>query len=337
MAQSVLNNIICGDAFTELRQLPDDFVDCCVTSPPYYKLRDYGIAGQIGLEKTVEEYIARLTAVFQEVFRVLKPDGTLWINIADCYFGSGKGSANYPDNAKQYKQGTNRGSVAKFLPMANAGNCKFKDLIGIPFLLAFSLRANGYYWRQTIIWEKPNVMPESVKDRCTISHEYILLFSKSKHYYFDYKAIQEPCVGFDKSSPRGSLGALHPNAGRRKGNRKTFRGCGAYTRNQAFINNTSVENITHGNNPNETGLRRKRSVWHVATVGSKYRHYATFPTKLVEPCILAGCKEGGVVLDPFAGTGTVGAIAKANNRGYVLIDLSAENTDICFNRLQVTV
>ena len=328
------NSIITGDALTELRQLPDDFVDCCVTSPPYYKLRDYGIAGQIGLEETVEEYIARLIAVFREVFRVLKHDGTLWINIADCYSGSGKGGANYPDNAKQYKQGTNRGSVANTLPMANADNCKPKDLIGIPFLLAFALRADGWYWRQTIVWEKPNAMPESVKDRCTTAHEYILLFSKSQHYYFDYKAIQEPCVGFNNDPIAGSKGTLRPNTRRRKGNRKTFRGGGAYTSNQAFVNDTAAENATHGNSPNDTGLRRKRSVWHIPTVGSKYRHYATFPTKLVEPCILAGCRERGAVLDPFAGTGTVGAIAKANNRGYVLIDISAENTDICCERLQ---
>lgn len=248
-------------------------------------------------------------------------------------FQQRKGRRELPDNAKQYKQGTNRGSVENKLPVTNADDCKPKDLIGIPWLLAFTLRADGWYWRQTIVWEKPNAMPESVKDRCTTVHEYLLLFSKSQRYYFDYSAIQEPCVGFDKSSPRGSLGTLHPNAGRRKGNRKTFRGGGAYTSNHAFVNDVAAENATHGNTTNETGLRRKRSVWYIATVGSKYHHYATFPTKLVEPCVLAGSKEGGIVLDPFAGTGTVGVVAKANNRGYVLIDISAENTAICRERL----
>lgn len=328
------NCIITGSALDELRDLQDNSIDCCVTSPPYYKQRDYGVDGQIGLEETVEEYIERLTAVFHEVKRVIKPDGTLWLNIADCYAGSGKGGANYPDNAKQYKQGTNRGSVANKLPITNADNCKPKELIGIPFLLAFALRADGWYWRQTIVWEKPNAMPESVKDRCTTAHEYILLFSKSQHYHFDYKAIQEPCIGFNNDPVAGSKGTLRPNSRRRKGNRKTFRGGGAYTSSQSFVNDAAVENETHGNIPNDTGLRRKRSVWHVATVGSKYHHYATFPTKLIEPCILAGCKDGGTVLDPFAGTGTVGVVAKENGRDYVLIDISAENADICRERLQ---
>lgn len=329
-----MNTIIQGDALAELKRLSDNSIDCCITSPPYYKQRDYGVNGQIGLEKTVDEYIDKLTDIFREVRRVLRPDGTLWLNIADCYAGSGKGGANYPDNAKKYKQGTNRGSVENKLPFTNADNCKSKDLIGIPFLLAFALRAEGWYWRQTIVWEKPNAMPESVKDRCTTAHEYMLLFSKSQRYYFDYAAIQEPCVGFNNQPPAGSKGSIRPNSRLRKGNRKTFRGGGAYTGNQAFINDVAAENTSRGNAPNDTGLRRKRSVWHIATVGSKYHHYATFPTKLVEPCILAGSRTGGVVLDPFAGTGTVGAVAKANNRGYVLIDISAENAAICRERLE---
>lgn len=306
---TAIDRIICGDALNEVRSLKDNTIDCCVTSPPYYGLRDYGAAGQIGLEETVEQYIERLTAVFREVKRVLKSNGTLWLNIADSYSGSGKGGANYSDNAKQYKQGTNRGSIENKLPICKVENCKPKDLIGIPFLLAFALRADGWYWRQVLVWEKPNAMPESVKDRCTTAHEYILLFSKSKRYYFDYKAIQEPCVGSDKSAPRGSLGTLRPNAGRRAGNRNTPSG-------------------------SDTDLRRKRSVWHIATVGSKYRHYATFPPKLVEPCIKAGCKECGVVLDPFAGTGTVGVVAKSSGRNYVLIDLLPQNVNICRERLQ---
>lgn len=306
MQRKAMNSIICGDAATELKKFADNAFDCCVTSPPYYKLRDYGIAGQIGLEETVEEYITRLTAVFHEVYRVLKPDGTLWINIADCYLDKGK----------------------------QAENCKRKDLIGIPWLLAFALRADGWYWRQVEVWEKPNCMPESVRDRCTNAHEYILLFSKSWRYYFDYKAIQEPCVGFNNDPPAGSKGTLRPNSRRRKGNRTTFRGGGAYTRNKAFINDMTVQNVSHGNVPNETGLRRKRSVWRIATVGSKYTHYATFPPKLAEPCVLAGCRMGGAVLDPFAGTGTVGVVANKSGREYVLIDLLPANADICRERLQ---
>lgn len=326
--------LIQGDALTELKKLPNDSVDCCVTSPPYYQLRNYGVEGQIGLEETIEEYIAKLVEVFREVRRVLKKDGTLWLNIADSYAGSGKGAANYPSNAMKYKQGTNKGLLGSNIAPTKANDCKPKDLIGIPWELAFALRNDGWYLRQEIIWYKPNCMPESVKDRCTKSHESIFLFSKSRHYYFDWEAIQEPCVGFDKSSPRGSAGTFQPNAGRRKGNRKTFRGGGAYTGNASFDNSTDKQNETHGNKENETGLRRKRSVWFVSTTGGNGEHYATFPKRLVEPCIIAGCKVGGVVLDPFAGSGTTGVSAESLDRGYILIELSEKNMAICQKRLK---
>ena len=326
--------IVQGDALTELQKIDTESVDCCVTSPPYFKLRDYGVEGQIGLEETVEEYIEKLVAVFREVRRVLKKDGTLWVNIADSYAGSGKGAANYPENAAKYKQGTNKGLLGSGIDRTDAEGCKPKDLIGIPFLLAFALRADGWYWRQVDIWNKPNCMPESVKDRCTNSHEYILLFSKSARYYFDYQAIEEPCVGFNNDPPAGSKGTFRPNSRRRKGNRKTFRGGGTYTQYGSFNNYEPKENETHGNKPNETGMRRKRSVWNVSTVGSKYHHFATFPPKLVEPCILAGSKVGGIVLDPFAGTGTTGVVAVQHGREYVLIELSSENAAICHDRLE---
>lgn len=319
-----MNLIIQGDALTRLKTLPANSVDTCVTSPPYYQLRDYGCAGQIGLEKTVKEYIDKLVAVFREVRRVLKDNGTLWVNIADSYAGSGKGAARYPDNAKLYKQGTNKGMLGSDLAQTKAQGCKPKDLLGIPWELAFALRADGWYLRQEIIWNKPNCMPESVKDRCTKAHETIFLLSKSRNYYFDWQAIQEPCVGFDKSSPRGSKGTFHLNAGRRKGNRKTFRGGGAYTQSQSFNNSCSAENQSHGNGPNESGLRRKRSVWSVATRGGKGCHFATFPSDLIEPCILAGSPKGGTVLDPFAGSGTVGKVAQKHERGCVLIELNPE-------------
>lgn len=321
--------IIQGNSLTELYKLPSETVDCCVTSPPYYQLRDYGCDEQIGLEKTVDEYIEKLVVVFREVRRILKPDGTLWVNIADSYAGSGKGAANYLDNAKKYKQGTNAGMLGCHIPPTRADGCKPKDLLGIPWELAFALRADGWYLRQEIIWHKPNCMPESVKDRCTKAHETIFLFSKSKRYYFDWEAIQEPCVGFDKSSPRGSKGTFQPNAGRRKGNHKSFRGGGANTGNSAFDNRTDKQNATHGNTANEKGLRRKRSVWTVATNGGAVNHYATFPQRLIEPCILAGSREGGIVLDPFAGSGTTGAVAKAYGRDYILIEISKKYAAIC--------
>lgn len=300
------------------------------------KACDYGVEGQIGLEETVEEYIDKLVAIFREVKRVLKPDGTLWVNIADSYAGSGKGASKYPENALKYKQGTNKGLLGTKLKPTPKNNCKAKDLLGVPWLLAFALRADGWYWRQVDIWNKSNCMPESVTDRCTNSHEYILLFSKSSRYYFDYQAIEEPCVGTNNYPPAGSEGGFRPNSRRRvKGNRKTFRG-GAYTSNKSFDNSAAVENTAHGNMPNESGMRRKRSVWTVAIKGSKYHHFATFPPALIVPCILAGCKAGGTVLDPFAGTGTVGVVAHANNRDYILIDLAPGNVEICKSRLEGT-
>ena len=228
-----------GDAVGQLCTLDADSVHCCVTSPPYFGLRDYGVSGQIGQEATPEEYVSRLAEVFREVRRVLRPDGTLWLNIGDSY--------------------------------------RNKNLMGIPWMLAFALRADGWYLRQDIIWNKPNAMPESVKDRCTKSHEYIFLLTKSDRYYFDYEAIREPAVGFDNRPPAGSRGATTPNRRRRKGNAKTFRGGGAYTNHGSFNNSADTKRESHGNSENETGLRNRRSVWNVATQGYAKAHFATFP------------------------------------------------------------
>lgn len=193
-----MNTIIHDDAVIGLSTILDGTVNCCVTSPPYYGLRDYGDTRQIGLEETPEEYIIKLMNVFREVKRVLRDDGTLWVNIGDSYAGSMKGAANYPENAKKYKQGTNTGTLfrATSIDLIKSGY-KPKDLIGIPWMLAFALRTDGWYWRDTIIWAKPSCMPESVRDRTTKSHEYILMFSKSKTYYYDHEAIMEPCVQSD--------------------------------------------------------------------------------------------------------------------------------------------
>lgn len=328
--------IIQGDALVELARLPGNSVDCCITSPPYYRLRDYGVSGQIGLEETVEEYIDKLVAVFREVKRVLRRDGTLWVNIADSYAGSGKGKGQTTPLAKI--QATNQGilGVHKLdIVKPSSIGMKKKDLMGIPWLLALALRADGWYLRQDIIWNKSNAMPESVNDRCTKSHEYLFLLSKSSRYYFDYKAIEEPCVGSNNYPPAGSAGSIRPNSRKRaKGNRRTFRGGGAYTSGKSFDNTAVVSNETRGNAPNESGLRRKRDVWTVATKGSKYHHFATFPPQLVAPCVLAGSKAGGVVLDPFAGTGTVGEVARENGREYILIDLAPANVEICKSRLE---
>lgn len=328
-----MTQIIIGDALESLKTLPSDSVDCCVTSPPYYALRDYGVDGQIGLEETPEAYIDRLVEVFREVRRVLKNNGTLWVNIADSYAGSGKGAASYPENAKKYKQGTSRGMLgAEKTTKAKTPGIKQKDLIGIPWMLAFGLRADGWYLRQDIIWQKPNAMPESVKDRCTKCHEYVFLLSKSKTYYFDGEAIKEPCVGFDKSSPRGSKGTFTPNAGRRKGNNRSFRGGGVYTNNRSFDNSADKEKKTVGNVPNETGVRNRRSVWSVSTHGFSGAHFATFPRKLIEPCILAGCPVGGTVLDPFIGSGTTAEVAQDLGRNCIGIDINESTYAFCQDR-----
>ena len=301
-----MNKIITGNAIEVLKELPDCSVDCCITSPPYLGLRDYGVNGQLGLENSVEAYVNRLTDIFREVRRVLKNDGTLWMNIGDSY-----ATSNY-----EYS------------------NCKRKDLMGIPWILAFALRDDGWYLRQDIIWEKPNAMPESVKDRCTKSHEYIFLFSKQTKYYFDYKAIKEPAVGFNNIAPAGSKGTLKPNSRLRKGNSRTFRGGGAYTKGQSFNNSAEVTRESHGNNENMTGLRNKRSVWAVATQGYKEAHFATFPEKLIEPCVLAGSRDGGIILDPFIGSGTTAVVAKKHNRGFIGIELNPEYAEMAKRRLE---
>ena len=300
-----MEKILCGDALEQLRTLEAESVHTCVTSPPYYNLRDYGAAGQIGMEETPEEYIAKLVDVFREVRRVLRPDGTLWVNIGDSY--ATRSGPQPPANTRNA-----HGHTRKEPP----DGYKCKDLMGIPWLLAFALRADGWYLRQDIIWHKTNAMPESVQDRCTKAHEYIFLLSKSAHYYFDAAAISEPC---------GT-----------KGNARTFRGGGAYTGGQSFQNSASVERESHGNTENKTGRRNKRSVWSIATGQFKAAHYATFPERLVEPCILAGCPEGGTVLDPFAGSGTTGVVAKRLRRNFVGVEINPDYWQMAMDRIAAT-
>lgn len=315
--------LFCGDALRILQKLPDNSVDCVITSPPYYNLRDYGVDGQIGTEATVQEYLDRLVAVFSEVYRILKSTGTLWLNIADSYNGSGKGRAGngkIHKSAINAKQGTNIGTIQGTLSATYINQCKRKDLIGVPWLLAFLLRDKiGFYLRQDIIWNKPNAMPESVKDRCTRSHEYIFLFSKSDKYYFDYEAIEEPAVTSDRNPPRGSKGTKTPNKGRRKQDQiPKDRYIGF---NDRYFSNTPPL------------MRRKRDVWTISTKGYKDAHFATFPPGLIEPCVLAGCPENGIVLDPFAGSGTVGEVCLKHNRRFCLVELNPQYADIIKKRI----
>lgn len=293
------NCILAGDCVEQLKTLPDKIFDCCVTSPPYYGLRDYGVDGQIGLEETPEAYIERLVNVFREVKRVLKDDGTLWLNIGDSYCGTGnKGDLKDP----KYADGRNGQAVAINRDVAG---CKHKDLIGIPWMLAFALRADGWYLRQDIIWHKPNPMPESVTDRCTKSHEYVFLLSKSPKYYYDNQAISEPTKTRD-------------NINR--------------DRDSTKLNNTPGRTRMAGLKTNNYERRNRRDVWTIPTKPVKEAHFATYSEKLVEPCILAGSREGGIVLDPFFGSGTTGIVAMRYGRRFVGCELNPEYIEIANRR-----
>lgn len=294
--------VLLGDAAEQLRTLPPESVHTCVTSPPYYNLRDYGVAGQIGAEATPEEFVEKLAEVFREVWRVLRPDGTLWVNIGDSY--ATRSGKQPPTNTRNSCGHTEKRTPAGY---------KYKDLIGVPWMLAFALRADGWYLRQDIIWNKSNCMPESVRDRCTKSHEYIFLLSKSERYYFDPQAIREP-------------------AGT-KGNARSFRGGGAYTGGRSFNNSAEVARESHGNVKNDTGTRNKRDVWTISTTGFRGAHFAVFPEKLIEPCILAGCPEGGTVLDPFTGSGTTGVVAKRLGRNFVGCEINPDYVKMAADRI----
>lgn len=328
--------IITGDVLEVIKELPDCCCSTCVTSPPYYGLRNYGTYGQIGLEETPDKYIERLVEVFREVRRVLKDDGTLWLNMGDSYAGSNENGTRQTKwrTADVYKSEKNY-NLRKATGRKDDG-CKPKDLIGIPWLLAFALRADGWYLRADIIWQKPNAMPESVKDRPTRAHEYIFLLSKSAKYYYNAEAVKEPAVGFDNAAPAGSMGTARPNS-RRRGNAKTFRGGGAYTHDQAAENSASVERESHGLTPNETGKRNRRTVWTIATRPYKGAHFATFPEELVRPCVLAGSRPGDTILDPFCGSGTTGAVAIQEGRDFIGIDINPEYCTMSEQRIKEAI
>lgn len=302
---TAISRLLLGDALEQLRTLPSESVHTCVTSPPYYNLRDYGIAGQIGNETSVEEYLQKLVRVFREVRRVLREDGTLWVNMGDSY--ATRSGKQPPTNTRN-----SYGHTEKRTPQGY----KYKDLIGVPWQLAFALREDGWYLRQNIVWYKTNAMPESVKDRCTKSHEYIFLLSKSERYYFNAAAIREPVTSI-------------------KGNARTFRGGGTYVGGQSYSNSACVERKSHGNCENQAGYRNKRDVWPVSTTGFRGAHFAVFPEKLIEPCVVAGCPESGIVLDPFMGSGTTGVVAKRLGREFIGIDLNSEYVEISANRIKM--
>jgi DNA modification methylase len=324
------NTIYIGDALKRLKYFPDGFIDCCVTSPPYYGLRDYGHPDQIGLEVTPELYVQKLVRIFAEVKRVLKSNGTLWLNLGDSYAGSGKASGQKPEHKRGY-------DVTKATPSKAIG-LKPKDLIGIPWMVAFALRADGWYLRQDIIWHKPNPMPESVTDRCTKSHEYIFLLSKSQKYYYDYKAVLEPAKFDGRKDTKFKGSAKYKDSGQTFAERGHERWPNKMAREGTNIPGHSGYYSANGKiliHFNEEGIpaRNKRDVWTVNTKPFKGAHFAVFPEALIEPCILAGCPENGIVLDPFIGSGTTAIVAKRLHRNYIGIELNSKYLPIIESRL----
>lgn len=292
--------IICGNVLNEetWRWIPDKSISCCVTSPPYWNLRDYNVEGQIGIG-SLEGYIKDLVTVFSFVREKLKDDGTVWLNLGDCYSAHGPGgSGKHADWVK----GINRKSLSiPGLPP--------KNLVGVPWKVAFALQDDGWYLRSDIIWAKSNPMPEPVRDRPTRSHEYVFLLSKSSKYYYNCEAIKEPLLSV------GIKERVFGESNKAKG----------YNRRQ-YSGNTYSDSGRTGKN--------KRDVWVIGTQNNKEAHFATFPTKLVEPCVLAGSKEGGIVLDPFFGSGTTGVVCKSLKREYIGIDLNRDYCRMACKRLE---
>lgn len=288
-----------------LKTLPDQSIHCCVTSPPYFNLRDYQNAEQIGFEASPDKYVEKIVRVFREVKRVLRDDGTLWLNLGDSYAAGGGVRGMHKSGSKQK---SNKGSDG-LMKVATPINLKTKDLIGIPWRVAFALQDDGWYLRQDIIWHKTNPMPESVTDRCTKSHEYIFLLSKSKKYYYDNEAIKEPVV--KATVKRLSQPALNTQKGSLR---------------VPFKTNGPMKAV------GDKELRNKRSVWTVTTKPFKGTHFAVFPPDLIEPCVLAGCPEGGVILDPFGGAGTTALVAAKHHRVAALIELNQDYMDIAVAR-----
>jgi DNA modification methylase len=313
--------ILKGDCRDILKTLPDESVHCVVTSPPYWGLRDYGVEGQLGMEKTYQEHVETIAQVFDEVKRILRKDGTLWLNYGDCYASSPNGRS-----AADVKALGNDDRTFRDKPFSTIqGVLKSKDLCGIPWRVAFALQDRGWYLRQDIIWAKPNPMPESIKDRCTKAHEYIFMMTKSPRYFYDASAIEEDAIyagltGQDESGYKDAkkFDGKHSNKQRGHGRRHA----GFNDRWDAMSRKEQC-----------SGKRNKRSVWTVATKPFSQAHFATFPPELIEPCILAGCPKDGTVLDPFGGAGTTGLVADRLGRNAILIELNPAYATMAIERI----
>ncbi len=295
--------ILIGRAQDQLQNIADNSVRVCVTSPPYWGLRDYGMADQLGLEQNPHEYIDALVEVFTQVRRVLTDDGTLWLNLGDSYAGSGKGGGGtYAETRRGWQN----------IPATRGTNLKPKDLVGIPWRAAFALQAAGWWLRQDVIWNKPNVMPESTRDRCTRSHEYLFMLTKAAKYFYDQDAIREPVAESSIKRAEYGLRTDRPSA-------KTSDG--------------GIDTGKMGERFVPANGRNKRSVWTIPPARFAGAHFAVMPEALVEPCVLAGSQPGDTVLDPFAGSGTVGVVALRHGRNFIGTELNPDYAELCRDRI----
>jgi DNA modification methylase len=325
-----------GDAVARLGELSDGSVRTCVTSPPYWGLRDYGNDGQLGLEPTPQEFVENLCKVFDEVWRVLADDGTLWVNLGDSYFKTNRGTGGMNPETSPKNGIKGRDNFQAFDPIrVSAGELplKPKHLVGIPWRFAFAMQDRGWYLRQDIIWAKRNPMPESVTDRCTKSHEYIFLLTKNPRYYFDHEAIKEPSSAESAAREKRGRSGGHKNANGVPGqtahsmHKPRFGG-------QKYGDNDDKKFATYsGNEYVANGTRNKRSVWTVTTKGHKEAHFAVYPPELITPCVLAGSAEGDTVLDPFSGSGTTGEVALRNGREYIGVELNPDYAELSQRRI----
>ena len=318
--EKVMYKLLLGDAKEKLQELEDNSVNCVVTSPPYWGLRDYGEEGQLGLEPTPQEYVQKLVNIFREIWSVLKDDGTVWLNLGDSYASGGTGGNSNKSTLQGYSSENtkNRQMQLNQISRKPPKGLKPKDLVGIPWRVAFALQDDGWYLRQDIIWHKPNPMPESVKDRCTKAHEYVFLLTKTQKYYYNHDAIKEPAAYDGRKDTK-------------------MKGSNKY-KNSVIPGQAEHSMASRGHErwqwSNGIPVKNKRSVWTVNTKPCKEAHFAVFPQELINPCVLAGCPQDGVVLDPFMGRGTTGEVALLNNKHFIGIELSEKYLTLAEHNIQ---
>lgn len=337
MATAPSCRFMLGCCLDSLRTLPDGYVQMVMTSPPFWRLRDYGVEGQIGMEQTLGEYIAAIVSVFREVRRVIANDGVLWMELGDCYVANQKGTDGDKSTLTKQAQVPKRNANNEVFKLPRSADLKRKDLVGVPWRVALALQDDGWYLRSDVIWHKTNAMPESVTDRPTRSHSYLFLLTKSKRYYYDQAATLEPIspnthlrvaqdVARQAWSSRAYGGSktmktvLRGGVADRHDKRKSVNPKANSPREKFVKQNSSFATSTRG----AVLLRNKRTVWAIPTQPYKHAHFATFPEALVEPCILAGSRIGDTVLDPFGGSGTVGKVAIEHGRHAILMELNPE-------------